>query len=199
MKRRAFVKSGLAAGAAAFVPASACSAASDPAQRVAVSSRVNHSVCKWCYPDFTVEELAAAAKEIGLVSIELLDPGDWPALAKHDLLCAMSNPPPAPEGMSFLTHGFNRPEHHPWLVEGYERALGANCSTPPNGVYSGEISDRVTDGSCVWVEYWEGGLATWIQQYECTTGGWSCWSKFKSSIPTIPRPTSRPPAATSSQ
>lgn len=64
------------------------------------------------------------------------------------------------------------------LSWGYERSLGAHCTTSPDGFYVGEISDLVTDGSCVWVEYWEGGATTWIQQWECTTGRWSSYGWF---------------------
>ncbi len=87
-------------------------------KQMASSSAINHSVCKWCYPEVTLEELAIAGKRFGLQSIELLDPEDWPTLAKHDLTCAMSNPPPVIDG-HFITHGFNRIEHHELLVPGY--------------------------------------------------------------------------------
>src|SRR5262245_17580083 len=55
--------------------------------------RVNHSVCKWCYGKILLEEFCKAAREIGLASVELLQPSDFPALRKHNLTCAMvSNP-----------------------------------------------------------------------------------------------------------
>jgi hypothetical protein len=49
--------------------------------------RIQHSVCKWCYPKIPLEHLCAAAKNIGLESIELLDPPDFPTLKKYDLQC----------------------------------------------------------------------------------------------------------------
>ena len=136
MKRRTFVKTGLAAGTAFMMPTSNCM---ERPSRLRPSGRVQHSVCKWCYPDMTLDELAGAAKDIGLVSIELLEPADWPVLAKHDLLCAMSNPPAAPEGMHFLTHGFNRQEHHAWLIPGYEQRIPAvaNAGYPNVICFSG--------------------------------------------------------------
>jgi len=82
-----------------------------------VSGSINHSVCKWCYPDLTVEELAREGKAFGLQSIELLDPTDWPALARHDLICAMAN------GTSHIDRGFNRIEHHDWLVPGFKERI----------------------------------------------------------------------------
>jgi hydroxypyruvate isomerase len=110
MQRRDFLKTGLVAGAAAMTGA--------PAREAAVpAAKFGHSVCHWCYQGMTVEELARAARSFGMASVELLDPSDWPTLAKHNLICAMANPPvgtPSP-----LTKGFNRPEHHAYLVPTY--------------------------------------------------------------------------------
>ena len=41
-----------------------------------LKGRINHSVCKWCYPKVSLEDMCVAAKEIGLSSIELLNPSD---------------------------------------------------------------------------------------------------------------------------
>ena len=51
--------------------------------------KVRHSVCKWCYKGIPLETLCQAAKEIGLESIELLDPADFPVVKAHGLHCAM--------------------------------------------------------------------------------------------------------------
>jgi len=74
------------------------------------SSGIHHSVCKWCYKDIPVEELARAGREIGLQSIELLDPVDWPVVQRHGLTCAMAN------GTTTIPRGFNRLEHHAEFV-----------------------------------------------------------------------------------
>jgi hypothetical protein len=52
-------------------------------------TRINHSVCKWCYGKIPLEDLCVAGKEMGLKSIELLMPSDFPTLEKHGLTCAM--------------------------------------------------------------------------------------------------------------
>ncbi|MBX7122637.1 MAG: TIM barrel protein [Opitutaceae bacterium] len=80
-------------------------------------SGIHHSVCKWCYKDIPLEELASAAKGLGLESIELLDPSDFPLLKKYGLTCAMAN------GVSTIREGFNRREHHDRLVEGFIRRI----------------------------------------------------------------------------
>ncbi|HRK16685.1 MAG TPA: TIM barrel protein, partial [Prosthecobacter sp.] len=85
---------------------------------------LRHSVCKWCYKDIPLEAMCAAAKEIGIESVELLDPPDFPVLKKHGLHCAMVSFPTAqgPDGKKIgsIPHGFNRVEHHDLLVQAYE-------------------------------------------------------------------------------
>jgi hydroxypyruvate isomerase len=81
--------------------------------------RIRHSVCKWCYPKVSVEELAIAGKAMGLQSIELLGPGDWEMVRKHGLTCAITSNP-VKEGLGGITKAFNRLEHHDTLVSAYE-------------------------------------------------------------------------------
>ena len=81
----------------------------------AQSGSFRHSVCRWCYPDLPLEKLAQAASGLGLDSIELLDPPDWPVLAKYGLTCAMAN------GTMTIQDGLNRLENHarqvPTMIE----------------------------------------------------------------------------------
>jgi hypothetical protein len=87
-----------------------------------------HSVCKWCYPKISLEDLAKAAKGLGLASIELLNPDEFATLKKYDLHCAMvSNPTgKTAQGATVggITRAFNRTEHHDTLVELYTRRIG---------------------------------------------------------------------------
>ena len=69
-----------------------------------------HSVCKWCYGKIPLEDFARAARDIGLQSVELLDPKDWPTVKKHGLTCAMAN------GTTTIPNGFNRLENHAAMV-----------------------------------------------------------------------------------
>lgn len=80
---------------------------------------VNHSVCRWCYNSMPLEALAQAVQAMGVRSIELLDPEDWPVVRKYGLTCAMAN------GPSTIPQGFNRVENHSWLVPGYRERLRA--------------------------------------------------------------------------
>ena len=107
MQRRQFVKTGLIGSmAAGFIPRGASAQ---------LRGRINHSACKWCYPDLTVEELAQACATMGVKSVELLNPEDWPILEKYNLICAMPFGPVA-EGKRRIPDGFNDPENHEWLV-----------------------------------------------------------------------------------
>ena len=57
------------------------------------SGRIKQSVCAWCYGKIPLEQLCAAAAEMGLASVELLQPKDFAIAKKHGLTCAMvSNP-----------------------------------------------------------------------------------------------------------
>lgn len=93
--------------------------------------KVRHSVCKWCYKDIPLEAMCLAAKEIGLESIELLDPPDFPTLKKHGLQCAMVSFPTiqAPDGTKIgpIPKGWNRLEHHDLLLQAYEPLLKASA------------------------------------------------------------------------
>lgn len=80
-----------------------------------VKGNVNHSVCKWCYRNITLENLSVAGKEIGLSSIELLTVDQIPTVKKHGLTCAMVSG--VPGGIS---KGLNRIENHDRIVEWFE-------------------------------------------------------------------------------
>src|SRR5437667_9224880 len=88
--------------------------AADAAAGASLKGRINHSVCKWCYPNVELEDLCVAGKAMGLQSIELLEPKDWPTLLKHGLTCAMAS------GVDGITYGFNRLDHHDDLIKKFE-------------------------------------------------------------------------------
>src|SRR5207247_10704297 len=54
-----------------------------------INGNLKQSVCKWCYKDMSVEQLAYEAARIGLKSVELLGPEDWPVLRKYGLTWAL--------------------------------------------------------------------------------------------------------------
>jgi hydroxypyruvate isomerase len=100
----------LAAGAAGAWPSPQPPAPNQPAptpdgEPAASRGRIAQSVCKWCYPRLSVSELAAAAARLGLRSVELLEPKDFPAVQEHGLVCAMVS-------THSLTKGLADPANH---------------------------------------------------------------------------------------
>lgn len=83
-----------------------------------LKGRINHSVCRWCYQDVPLEDLCKAAKDMGITSIELVGPEEWPVLQKYGLTSAM----PWGAGMG-IEKGFNNPAYHDELVKSYEEMI----------------------------------------------------------------------------
>lgn len=101
-------------------------AAADQAAGASLKGRINHSVCKWCYSKVSLEDMCRAGKEMGLTSVELLQPADFPMLKMYGLTCAMvSNPTVGPERLGRIEKGWNRVEHHDPLVPVYEKHIQA--------------------------------------------------------------------------
>ena len=80
-----------------------------------LKGHVNHSVCKWCYNKIPLDDFCKSVKEMGITSVDLIDPNDWATLKKHGLTCAMAQG--AGKGIS---DGFNDPKLHDELVASYE-------------------------------------------------------------------------------
>jgi hydroxypyruvate isomerase len=105
------------AGASRVSDASAAASERSATHPANAASAIKQSVCKWCFNDLTVDQLAADAKRIGLQSVELIDPPDFATVQKHGLICAMTNAPGDPR--TRIPKGFNRVENHSWLVPLY--------------------------------------------------------------------------------
>jgi hydroxypyruvate isomerase len=83
-----------------------------------LKNNINHSVCQWCYGSIPLEDLAKAAKEIGLKSIELLRPNEWATVQKHGLTCAMGYV------TEFgLDKGFNDPALHEKFLKDFSNNI----------------------------------------------------------------------------
>jgi hydroxypyruvate isomerase len=83
-----------------------------------LKGKVNHSVCRWCYDKIPLEDLCKAAKQIGLASIELTGPDEWPVLKKYGLTSALPNG--AGKG---IVDGFNDLKLHDELVKSYSEII----------------------------------------------------------------------------
>jgi len=103
--RREVLASVAGAAAASALARNSRTTGAAEATNVITKGRLKQSACRWCYPKIPMEELAAFAAAIGLKSLELVGPKDWPTLKKHGLICAM-----VPS--HGITKGLNRIENH---------------------------------------------------------------------------------------
>ncbi len=96
------------AGTAAFGAALPWAGSTSAAE---LKGRINQSVCLWCYNgylkknDMDLDAFAAYCAKLGLKSIELVGPDQWPTLKKHGLICAMTP-------SHGIAKGLNRIENH---------------------------------------------------------------------------------------
>src|SRR5436305_481616 len=87
----------LLAGAASFTAAagglaaagSALAAGESPVANFKISNGlINQSVIHWCFKPMPVATLIEGAARLGLRSVELIPPADWPLLKQRGLVCA---------------------------------------------------------------------------------------------------------------
>lgn len=80
--------------------------------------RINHAVCRWCYPDLTLDELCRNAAQMGLKAIDLVTVEDFPVLKKHGLACSLVCGVPGD-----IPQGFNRRENHDRLASWFAETI----------------------------------------------------------------------------
>ena len=89
---------------------------------MSLKGNIKHSVCEWCYENISIEELSENCARIGIKSVELVNPRDWPVLKKNGLICAMIE-------THSIEKGLNRKENHDYCLnlirEGIEAASEA--------------------------------------------------------------------------
>jgi hydroxypyruvate isomerase len=109
-----------------------------------LKGNIRHSVSAWCYgtlfkggpqapAPMTFEAFCVACAGLGLESVELLGPPDWPAVRKAGLICALCR------GPSSIDYGWNRSEHHDDLLGYFGPALAeaARNGVPNMVTFSG--------------------------------------------------------------
>lgn len=83
-----------------------------------LKGNINHSVCRWCYDDLSLEELCSAAKDIGIKGIDLVGPKEWPVLKQYKLDSPMCN------GAEInLTDGWNDKKYRDTLIKNYSEMI----------------------------------------------------------------------------
>jgi hydroxypyruvate isomerase len=127
--QRSAVVGGALAGLGAVGVSSACATGGAAAERAtndghvtrtaAKESTIKQSVCRWCFNDMPLDELAANAKRIGLHSVELIGPTDFATIKQQGLMCAMVSQ----AGPGGIPKGWNRVDNHSWLIPAYEERI----------------------------------------------------------------------------
>ncbi|RYE37282.1 MAG: hydroxypyruvate isomerase [Sphingobacteriaceae bacterium] len=117
--RRTAIKN-ILAGTATIAAAGGVASFTSPKMEsdLALKGNINHSACRWCYNDISLDELCIQAKKIGLKGIDLVGPKEWAVLQKHDMDSPMCN------GAEIsLTEGFNNKKYHETLVKNYSAMI----------------------------------------------------------------------------
>ena len=122
---------GYGSAAAATTLASCTTGATDASEEAwtkAVNGRIHQSVCLWPFEGsewaWDLETLCAHAADLGLESVELLSPEQWPTVKKHGLTCAIAgNGVPAPP----FVKGLNNPRYQASVIEATKQVMDA-CS-----------------------------------------------------------------------
>ena len=120
--RRRVLQGAVAAAALAQIP-SLLQAAEEKA---VLNGRIKQSIVYWCFnaagEKWDVEKTCQVSKELGVKSIEILDPAHWGTLKKHGLTCAI-----APNGMpgAPFMKGFNNPAYHEQVIAVTKKTIDA--------------------------------------------------------------------------
>ena len=103
--RRRLIGGVAALGTAGMVAAGATGPAAETELYRAKNNRVRQSVVPWCFKPMTLDELCVLAVRLGLPSVELTTPNNFPLLKKHGLVCALT-------GSHGFAKGFAHIEEH---------------------------------------------------------------------------------------
>lgn len=116
------------------------------ADRHVRNGRIHQSVCRWCFPKVSLEDLAVAGKGMGLVGIDLLTPKDFPVIKAQGLVCTMTSSHP-------LSDGLCDPKYHDACLKAIHEAIEATAREGWKNVicFSGNrrgIDDRIGMENC---------------------------------------------------
>ncbi len=110
--RRRLLQGAVAAGTTALLGTT-----TEAADRAVTQGRIKQSVVFWCFNStgdkWSAEKTCQVARDLGCLSVELIDPSHWPTLKKYGLVCAiagngMAGPP--------FVKGWNNPKYHEQLL-----------------------------------------------------------------------------------
>lgn len=118
MKRRTFIGTSAAASVAILASRTAVAADSSNKNTMKLNNNINHSVCQWCYGSIPLENFLKSLNELGVTSIDLIGPKDYPLLKKYNIHNSMCN------GAEIsLTEGWNDLKYHETLIKNYKEMI----------------------------------------------------------------------------
>jgi hydroxypyruvate isomerase len=146
---------GVAAGAAVLASGATAGAGQQPeaSGTRARKGRIKQSLVHWCYaPHFDLPRMIQVAKQLGCVSIELLDPKHYPDLKAAGLECAIGSIDMSPDPP--FAKGFNSPKYRDRVLKATRDAIDACAAHGFKRViaftgYSEGIPDDVGAKNCV--------------------------------------------------
>lgn len=109
LTRRGLIGSAAAVGVFGLT-GGAWAAQKNAAKAASRKGQYKHSVCYWPFKDhWTLEKTCQVARQLGINSVELVDPPDWPLLKKNGLVCALAN-------SHGFEKGFNNLKYHEMCI-----------------------------------------------------------------------------------
>ncbi|MBI3861876.1 MAG: TIM barrel protein [Planctomycetia bacterium] len=139
---------GIAAACGIGIGSAATGAGDEQSAPAVTKGRIRQSVVQWCFgKHWKIEETCQVAKKLGIPSVELVNPRDWPILKQHGLKCAIASSHPFDKGM-------NNPKHQPMCFEKLRAAIDASSEfgCPSVITFTGfreDIPDDVGMKNCV--------------------------------------------------
>ena len=129
LTRRALLKSSALGAVATLAPKLAASA-----DTTARKGRIHQSVCQWCYPQMTVDQLAEYAAKIGLRAVDLLPPEEYEIPRRYGLVCSMGY-----AGGGEIDKALNRVENHAAIEQAFRANIprAAKAGVPNVITFSG--------------------------------------------------------------
>jgi hydroxypyruvate isomerase len=125
LSRRQLLHYAAAAGAAAVLPAHAPGTLR-AAEKAVVHGRIKQSIAFWCFntagEKWDLDKQCQVARELGCLSVELVESAQWGLLKKNGLVCAMA--PNGMPGMPFVK-GFNNPRYHEEVITRMKKEIDA--------------------------------------------------------------------------
>jgi sugar phosphate isomerase/epimerase len=126
LNRRELLRTGAATGAAAALSAVVPVEGRGAEDKAVANGRIKQSIVFWCFnasgDKWDADTTCRHAKELGCVSVEIIEPEHWPILKKHGLICAI-----APNGMpgAPFMKGFNNPRYHEEVIARAKKTIDA--------------------------------------------------------------------------